>query len=103
MKITLLPQFGLPGSSTAQISVSGDTVTVDGVPYDLSAVPEGGVGEWADSLVVGEIERISGVLHLSLLCRLGQDIMDVTTSISGDWIVEVSDGAIDVHGLMGVG
>lgn len=42
MKITIKPIAMLPGGAETQVSVSGDRITWDGMPYDLSAVPEGG-------------------------------------------------------------
>jgi hypothetical protein len=59
---------GLPGQPETSASVAGDTLTVDGVDYDLSAVPEGGFAE-PDHPFVGRIRRSGGVLTLSLRWR----------------------------------
>jgi hypothetical protein len=61
---------GLPGQPETSASVAGDTLTVDGVDYDLSAVPEGGFAEpEGDHPFVGRIRRSGGVLTLSLRWR----------------------------------
>lgn len=68
MQITCTCIAGLPGQLETTASVNGDTITVDGVAYDLSAVPEGGFAEpEGDHPFVGQISRIEGELHLSLL------------------------------------
>ena len=67
MKITCICIAGLPDQPGTTASVSGDTLTVDGVAYDLSSVPEGGFAEpEGDHPFVGRIERTGGVLGLSL-------------------------------------
>lgn len=68
MQVTCTCVAGLPGQPETTASVSGDTITVDGVAYDLSAVPEGGFAEpEGDHPFAGRIERIGGELQLSLL------------------------------------
>ncbi|UWS77983.1 hypothetical protein N1037_11855 [Phaeobacter sp. G2] len=70
MKITCICIAGLPGQPETTASVNGDIITVDGVAYDLSSVPEGGFAEpEGDHPFAGRIERTGGVLHLSLLWR----------------------------------
>ena len=70
MKITCICIAGLPGQPETTASVIGDTLTVDGVAYDLSSVPEGGFAEpEGDHPFVGRIERTGGVLGLSLRWR----------------------------------
>ncbi len=67
MEITCACIAGLPGQPETTASVSGEVITVDGVAYDLSAVPEGGYAEpEGDHPFVGQIARIGGELHLSL-------------------------------------
>ena len=67
MKITCLCIAGLPGQTETTASVAGDTLTVDGVAFHLSAVPEGGFAEpEGDHPFSGKIDRIGGALHLSL-------------------------------------
>ncbi|MEE2634086.1 MAG: hypothetical protein VX940_07260 [Pseudomonadota bacterium] len=67
MQITCTCIAGLPGQPETTASASGDVITVDGVAYDLSAIPEGGFAEpEGDHPFVGQITRIGGELHLSL-------------------------------------
>lgn len=42
MQITIVPQAATPGAVETTASVSGDILTIDGVAYDLAAIPEGG-------------------------------------------------------------
>ena len=74
MKLTLFPQAGLPGQPETTIHVAGDTITIDGTPHDLSAVPEGGEG-WpeGDTPFIGPITRQGGVLRVQIVARLGDD------------------------------
>ena len=70
-EITFVPRVGLPDQPETQVTVSGDTVTVDGIAYDLSAVPEGGFAE-ADGdqhPFRGRIVRGGGVLRYCLRWR----------------------------------
>jgi hypothetical protein len=67
MQITCSLIAGLPGQTETAASVAGDTLTVGGTAFDLSAVPEGGFAEsGGDHPFVGRIERTGGVLHLAL-------------------------------------
>jgi hypothetical protein len=68
MDITCICIAGLPDQPETTASVSGDTITIDSVAYDLSAVPEGGFAEpEGEHPFVGRITRIGGELCLSLL------------------------------------
>lgn len=67
MQITCTCIAGLPGQPETTASVSGEVITVDGVAYDLSAVPEGGFAEpEGDHPFEGQITRSGSTLHLSL-------------------------------------
>lgn len=67
MKLTLSPVAGLPGAVDTTASVSGDVVTVNGVPYDLSAVPEGGEGAPSgEHPFIGTISREDGQVVATL-------------------------------------
>ncbi|MFP3383677.1 hypothetical protein [Tritonibacter sp. SIMBA_163] len=70
-EITFSSRAGLPGQSETQVTVSGDAVTVDGIAYDLSAVPEGGFAEADGDLhpFRGRTARSGGVLHYCLRWR----------------------------------
>ncbi|UWQ30462.1 hypothetical protein [Leisingera sp. M523] len=68
MKVTCICVAGTPGQSETSASVSGDVITVDGVPFDLSEVPDGGFAEpeGENHPFIGRIERINGELHIQL-------------------------------------
>lgn len=58
------------------VSKAGDVLTINGDPVDLSPIPDGATlpaaaidSEW----IVGPVERIGGVLHLTLLLPHGPD------------------------------
>ena len=71
MHITLNPQRR---DDTPSISKSGDTLTINGVAYDFSIIPEGATlpASAVDcEYISGNVERINGVLHLSLILPHG--------------------------------
>jgi hypothetical protein len=73
MKITLSPQRR---DDTLQVSKSGDTLTINGVEYDFSVVPDGATlpQDAVDcAWIASDVERIGGVLHLTLILPHGAD------------------------------
>lgn len=61
--------------------VAGDTITLNGVSFDLSPLPEGGAlpaGAMGSSWFVGAITREDGVLHVGLILPHGHDAPDET-------------------------
>jgi len=102
MILTLIPQAGLPGQAETVLSVAGDVLTVDGVAYDLSPVPEGGEGLPSpapnrEHPFIGAIRRAGGRLHASVIVRLGQ-------TASRDqpveaWVVTAPDGPVEIPAL----
>ena len=94
MKLTLSPSAGLPAQPEMTIHVAGDTITIDGTLYDLSPVPEGGEATADDSPFVGKITRVGGVIHCTVLVRLG----DTAASDQPDspWIIENAEGDIKI-------
>jgi hypothetical protein len=93
MHLTLSPMRGVPGQPEMTIHVTGDTITLDGTPYDLSAVPEGGEG-WpeGDTPFTPPIRRVSGVIHAAIIARLG----DTAASDQPDslWIIPDAEGKV---------
>lgn len=70
MKLTLHMQAGLPGDPETTASVAGDILTVNGVAYDLSPVPEGGEATpEGESPFVGAITRENGEPVAAILWR----------------------------------
>jgi len=97
MKLTLSPQVGLPGAPETTISVSGDTIAIDGTPYDLSPVPEGGEATAKDSPFIGKITRVDGVIHCTVLTVLG----DTAEGDQPDspWIIESASGDVEIPAI----
>lgn len=94
MHLTLTPQQGLPGQSEMTIHVAGDTITLDGTPYDLSAVPEGGEG-WPEegTPFIAPITRTGGTLHVSLIGRMGSE---AAPDQDGPWVIENATGDVEI-------
>jgi hypothetical protein len=73
MRITLSPQRR---TDTLIISKQGDTLTINGAAFDFSVIPDGATlpASAVDcDYLTGNIERIAGVLHLSLILPTGPD------------------------------
>lgn len=71
MKITMTSQRR---DDTIVVSKSGDTLTINGIAYDFSVIPDGATlpASAVDcEYVTGDVERINGVLHLSLILPHG--------------------------------
>jgi hypothetical protein len=94
MKITLSPQVS---SKSLVVSKAGDVLTINGTEYDFTVIPDGATLP-ADAVdcefVIGEVERISGDLQLTLL-------LPITSSASHaacfpDPIVDPADGSVEL-------
>ena len=94
MHLTLSPQAGLPGEPETALHVAGDVLTIDGTAYDLSPIPEGGQGEWEDSPLIGPIRRIDGVIHATVLVRLGATAADEQPE--SPWTIENASGDVTI-------
>jgi hypothetical protein len=71
MNITLFPQRS---DAALNISKSGDLLTINGTDYDFSVIPDGAslpASAVDCPFLIGNIERISGVLHLTLIAPHG--------------------------------
>lgn len=94
MHLTLSPQFGLPGQPEMTLHVAGDQITIDGVTYDLSPVPEGGEGLIeSDSPFIGPVTRQGGVLQVTLVARLGDR---AAPDQAGPWVIETAAGDVAI-------
>lgn len=99
MHLTLSPQRGLPGQPEMTIHVAGDVITLDGVAYDLSPVPEGGEGEWPGSPLVGTFRRAGGVIRATIIVRLGDHAADVQPTDPEHWVIADAAGVIAIPAL----
>jgi hypothetical protein len=71
MNITLSPQRR---DDTLTVTKQGDTLTINGTAYDFSVVPDGATlpKDATDcAWLASDVERIDGVLHLTLLLPHG--------------------------------
>ena len=71
MIITLIPQRR---DDSLVVSKSGDTLTINGTSYDFSVIPDGATlpASAVDCVfITGEITRVAGDLHLSLVLPHG--------------------------------
>lgn len=71
MHITLSSQRR---DNTLAVSRQGDTLTINGEAFDFSVIPEGAslpADAVACPYIIGTVERIAGVLHLTLLLPTG--------------------------------
>ncbi|HDN9016723.1 TPA: hypothetical protein P2I01_003627 [Aeromonas salmonicida] len=73
MKILLSP---IRSNTTLEAIVAGDVITINGDVADFSSLPEGAVipRHAIDSMwIAGDVSRVDGVIHLSLLLPHGPD------------------------------
>lgn len=70
MHITLSPQRR---DDTLTVVKQGDMLTINGVEYDFSVVPDGATlpfGATDCQWLASDVERINGVLHMTLILPL---------------------------------
>ena len=96
MKLTLSPQVGLPGQPETTIHVAGDTITIDGTPYDLSPVPEGGEATAEDSPFIGKITRQGGKLHIKVCVILGDAAESNQPTDPAHWVIPDAKGYVTI-------
>lgn len=96
MILTLSPYRGLPGQPETTITVAGDVLTVDGVAYDLSQVPEGGEATASgEHPFAGPIRRQGGVIHAGLHLRLGDDAAPHQPADPARWTLTAGEGPVN--------
>lgn len=67
MKITTSPQSVFPSVPETTASVAGDVLTVNGIAYDMSAVPEGGEATpTGEHPFIGTITRTAGEIFATI-------------------------------------
>ena len=97
MNLTLSPQRGLFGQLETTISVSGDTIIVDGTTFDLSAVPDG--GEATPEGVhpfIGRITRQGGIIYATVRIRLDGMAEREQPSDPAHWSLEPVEGPVEL-------
>ena len=100
MQLTLSPLMGLPGQSETTLHVAGDVLTNDGTPWNLLDIPEGGEGEFeGDSTFIGPIRRIGGVIHATVLVRLGETAADDQPLDPAHWVIPNASGVVTIPAL----
>lgn len=88
-KITLIPQSA---NHDTQISVSGQTLIVDGKHIDFSELGEGEQCETTLPLI-GVAKRINGVIEVGVLLQYStQTAEPIQSTNQDDYVVLVSDG-----------
>lgn len=100
MHLILSPMRGLPGQSETTVTVAGDNITVDGVAYDLSPVPEGGLAEpEGEHPFVGAITRQRGMIHATVHVALGDTAAPYQPADPAHWILEGAEGVVELPAL----
>lgn len=96
MIITMSPIAWFPGQPETTLTIAGDVITVDGIDYDLSAVPEGGEAmPEGDHPFIGAIRREAGVIHCAIPCRYDADTAAPNQPVDPEHlVVTASDGAV---------
>lgn len=96
MHITVSPSRRDHAEPETAISVSGDTVTVDGTAYDLSGVPDGAEATPAGAHpFVGTITREGGAIRCTI--RVAYDPATAEADQPTDpahWQVDVTSGPV---------
>jgi hypothetical protein len=91
MKINLSP---ICSTKTTLISVSGETLTVDGFDFDLSAIPDGGQVE-ASLPAMNLIKRVDGVIEITIEYHYNGELAEEMQSMDkADYIFNVTNGEV---------
>ena len=93
MNITLIPQRR---DDILIVSKQGDTLTINGSTFDFSVIPEGAslpASAIDCPFFTGSVERISGVLNLSLILPLGFNASHTAAFPAPS--INAADGALD--------
>jgi hypothetical protein len=101
MHITMIHQFGGQGAKETTLRVDGETLILDGVPHDLSVIPDGGEG--IDEGVFENntnfpfhIRRIDGVIHVAVRVVTDETAYEFQPTDPAHWIVQNADGDVKI-------
>ena len=92
MKIALSPQRR---DDAIEVSKSGEILTINGAPFDFSALPDGATipaGEIPCDWIMGPVERVGGQLQLTLILPHGPNPSAAVAFPSQ--LIDPPDGAI---------
>lgn len=94
MILTFIPQWGRGDGAWR---VQGDVLEINGVPWDFSAIPEGGEAEISpgagdDHIFIGPVRRIGGTIHTTLIGWVGDDVPQAVNPAG--WTLDVADGPV---------
>lgn len=99
MNITLTPQRR---DDTLTVSKQGDTLTINGTAFDLAVIPDGATlpaTATGCEYLIGNVERINGVLHLTMLLPHGAN--PTQAQAFPQPIIDPVDGPLELpHGLI---
>ena len=94
MKINLSPQRR---DDTLTVTKQGDTLTINGIAYDFSQLPDGGTlpGDAVDcEYVIGSVNRVNGELELTLLLPHGPNASEAARF--PEPIIDPADGEVEL-------
>jgi hypothetical protein len=94
MKIILSPQRR---DDTLTVTKQGDTLTINGTAYDFSVIPDGATlpKDATDcAWLASDVERINGVLHLTLLLPHGANASEAARFPQP--IINPADGVLEL-------
>ena len=91
MEVTLSE---IASNKTTVISVSGDVITIDSVPFDLSSIPEGGQVE-GELPSLGLIKRVDGVIEITIEYHYDSALAEPMQSTNkSDYIIDCVAGEV---------
>lgn len=94
IKLILRPQARF---DVLAISVAGDVLTLNGMTLDFSQLPDGAMlprAAIACDWIVGDVQRIAGVLHIPLLLPIAADASEAARFPTP--IIVTQDGPVEL-------